>query len=1108
MVHKIPFPMLHFSKKVRGRLTIGTEVFDGHFKEDLEKFVPKELTRRMIFSKNGSVFDILGKFIPITIGFSLDLREAVKKTNAWDDSVPDEVRGKWVQNFWRLEKLKGIKFQRARMPENAVSTEMDLIVAVDAAKNVKIVGAWGRFRLKEGGFSCQHIIGRALLADEDSTIPKNELDALAMGSNLGWILRQALVQWVSSYILIGDSTIALSWVSSEKKRLSLFHRNRCVQIRRGTELDVLYHVVSDCNPSDIGTRPEAVKDSDVGPSSNWEKGLPWMRNSIPDAVDKGILTPISNLRLKEEEEDDYKKGMVFEKTPGILTRGHPTVLLSTRVENVKSRAEFSNYLLSPTKFKFEKVIRIYATVFRFLKSFKCLKDKFGSGSMRSDERFRMFVTMEGVKCSLGRKISGNEEKSKFQIFHMTPVITMSNERKVHQILEVYDAEYLKQVDVDSHDGEKVIDTHRIKALGFGVKKPGTQFKGKFHVILTDDDVSRSLSYLYKKGSEEVKEFNKKDFVNKISIERNGILFLKSRILDGQRFQIAGGFENINSFGLEQFGLNMAVPVLDRNSPLSYSIGDYVHRILSKHGGYETCLRQSLNICFIIQGMGLFRELGEDCVTCAKLRKKYFDVSMGPAADEQMIIAPPFWVCMADIFGPCYIYVPGHSMRTRNRDAIDVKCYVVVFICPTTKMTNLQVIEGKSADAVIEGINRLGCEHGFPSFVLVDQDSSIIKVLEEAEVRLKDLQLLLFKERGIKFKTCPVAGHSWHGLVERKIRSVQDCLEKMDVANMRLHATGLQTILKLVENDLNNLPFGYSYSRDSDNSPLLRLIFPNMLKIGRLNTRALDGPVRMPAGPGELMEKIEKCYSSFFKIWNTTMIPKLMRMYKWFDNKGQLQVGDIVWFKKTEKELSSDWTLGKVVSITKGRDGLVRRAEVQYQNITENVPRVTDRAVRTLIKLFNIEDTTWLDDMSEIEKFIDGLKKDDEYPKMIEDANIVKTRHDGVGGHDKPQREEGVQHRPGAKLAKSKVVKQCKKCCCKPHCMLTDHHVSALPVVLNGITYKQEDTFAMIGKPEIDIEQFEEELSCMAFDQEDNFMSVLCALNTDLEEEVELRDRDL
>jgi hypothetical protein len=46
------------------------------------------------------------------------------------------------------------------------------------------------------------------------------------------------------------------------------------------------------------------------------------------------------------------------------------------------------------------------------------------------------------------------------------------------------------------------------------------------------------------------------------------------------------------------------------------------------------------------------------------------------------------------------------------------------------------------------------------------------------------------------------------------------------------------------NELNNLPLGYSYGRDSDNSPLLKLIFPNMLKIGRLNSRALDGPVRI------------------------------------------------------------------------------------------------------------------------------------------------------------------------------------------------------------------------------------------------------------------------
>merc|ERR1712096_579650 len=133
----------------------------------------------------------------------------------------------------------------------------------------------------------------------------NELDALTMGSNLGWIVRQALEEWVSSYILIGDSTISLCWVTSEKKRLSLFHRNRCVQVRRGTDLDQIYHVVSECNPADLGTRPGAVQDCDVGPNSKWEKGLPWMKGEVDDAIAQGILTPVANLRLNDEEEESF-----------------------------------------------------------------------------------------------------------------------------------------------------------------------------------------------------------------------------------------------------------------------------------------------------------------------------------------------------------------------------------------------------------------------------------------------------------------------------------------------------------------------------------------------------------------------------------------------------------------------------------------------------------------------------------------------------------------------------------------------------------------------------------------------------------------------------------
>ena len=117
---EVPIPLLHFSKKSRGRLVMGTEVYDGHFMKDMENFVPKNLTSRMILSKKDSLFDVTGKFTHISAKLSLDLRRAIKETNDWNEIVSDSLRSKWVYNFFLLEQLRGLKFSRARMPSNAV----------------------------------------------------------------------------------------------------------------------------------------------------------------------------------------------------------------------------------------------------------------------------------------------------------------------------------------------------------------------------------------------------------------------------------------------------------------------------------------------------------------------------------------------------------------------------------------------------------------------------------------------------------------------------------------------------------------------------------------------------------------------------------------------------------------------------------------------------------------------------------------------------------------------------------------------------------------------------------------------------------------------------
>ena len=83
---------LHSCKNLRGRLVTSTEVISGSSVEEMKKFVPENLTSRIMIYK-ASVFNLPGKFTPVEIGIKND------------DAVPDKLKGEQVQNYWMLEKL-------------------------------------------------------------------------------------------------------------------------------------------------------------------------------------------------------------------------------------------------------------------------------------------------------------------------------------------------------------------------------------------------------------------------------------------------------------------------------------------------------------------------------------------------------------------------------------------------------------------------------------------------------------------------------------------------------------------------------------------------------------------------------------------------------------------------------------------------------------------------------------------------------------------------------------------------------------------------------------------------------------------------------------------
>ena len=111
------------------------------------------------------------------------------------------------------------------------------------------------------------------------------------------------------------------------------------------------------------------------------------------------------------------------------------------------------------------------------------------------------------------------------------------------------------------------------------------------------------------------------------------------------------------------------------------------------------------------------------------------------------------------------------------------------------------------------------------------------------------------------------------------------------------------------------------------------------------------------------------------------------------------------------------------------------------------------------------------------------------------------------------RQVGVQHKPSAKIAKSKFTKPCNSCCCLSHCEKNPHKDDNDVVVKldqleclddgKGDEVLDDEPVDMLDRSWMSTIAYEAELveSVPLLFSQDKFMEVLCAVNMDLKDTV-------
>ena len=483
------------------------------------------------------------------------------------------------------------------------------------------------------------------------------------------------------------------------------------------------------------------------------------------------------------------------------------------------------------------------------------------------------------------------------------------------------------------------------------------------VLLTDDELKEGKDYFFRKASDEIRHFVKPSEYEKISIEKEGILYYTGRILPTQRVDSVVSLTDVMK---DLSGTSFFVPIVDSHSPVAYSVVNDVHwnHEVANHRGVETVHRYVLQLCYIRNGRDLVKMFRKNCERCRYLAKRTIDIEMGAVSSQNLTIAPAFYITQVDIAGPFLSFSP-HNKR------VTVKIYFVIYCCSTTSSVSIKVMEDYSAPSFLQSFIRFSCEVGYPKILVSDEGSQLVKGYSDMRISFTDLKNKLNSLVSVEFDIVPIGGHNMTGKVERTVKEVKQSIEK-SYQNQKLSILQWETVCAQIANTINDMPLALGNVVSDFES--MDLITPNRLRLGRNNNRSPVGPLYVTNDPSKFFDSNTNIFNTWFETWLISHVPKLMNQPKWFNTQFDLAEGDVVLFLKKEGLLNTTYQYGMVKRTELGRDGKIRTVVLKYQNHNETFDRETKRAVRQLVMIHKVDELNIIQELGAIATITDMKRK--------------------------------------------------------------------------------------------------------------------------------------